>query len=282
MIDRYTLPHFKLGLSATPDEAIRLCQRYLDGDEILAKLDHLNLGFLSSAEVPSELPKLLAKVGWGVSMHTVDLNLSAEISEQNLDRLRMHGENLNVTWFEEDVGIWFWERMFLGNHMLNPVQNEVTANTTIENVRYCQSVLGRPFLIENPPVYYTEGPMDMWAYLEIIAEEADCGIALDIGHMIGSMVAEGRDVVVAPAEWKGWSRVWELHLSGFDIFRVKGHNMWIDRHSVLLNDTVMEWAKAALARALDPCVVYLELEGASDEVVAKNIELTASILEESS
>ena len=61
----------------------------------------------------------------------------------------------------------------------------VSVEVSAANVARCRYLLGRPFHIENPPVHYAEGDLDMWEFLAAVADAAECGIVLDSGHLIG-------------------------------------------------------------------------------------------------
>jgi uncharacterized protein (UPF0276 family) len=260
-----------LGLGVDLAGAVDVCRRRLEGDDVLCLLDGVNLGMMSGDTIPPELPKLIRDAELSVVVHAVDINLSTTPSEAHLRELRRFADVLGVEWYEEDLGIWEWNGMYLGNHQLNPVQDRETLLRTAENVRHCAAALERPFLIENPPVYYSEGDLDMWTYLAETADAADCGLVVDVGHMIGYHINADRDVEVAPTSWRGWNRVREIHLSGFEVLRIKGVPMWFDRHSLPFGKDLLAWARTALERIPGPCAICLELDGAPDPVVRGNI-----------
>ena len=274
-----TLPFAGLGLSASLNEAVVLCERRLAGDPIPASLDYLNVGFQSGDRVPSQLPRLLEKAGLSVVLHAVNLNLSTEVGSDFITELKGCSQQLDADWVEEDLGVWMWDQLYLGYHLLNPVLDQPSVENTVREVKRCQRLLGRPVLVENPPVYYCEGDLDMWEYMVRIAEGADCSLVLDIGHMIGWALNTDRPVELAPPEWRGWARVREFHLSGFTVITARGRARWLDVHSRLLNPESLTWLNLALQRVQDQCSVCLELEGASPEVIASNIKCVQEVIE---
>jgi uncharacterized protein (UPF0276 family) len=178
------------------------------------------------------------------------------------------------------VGIWLWGGMFLGSHQLNPVQSQYFIEQTANNVQKCHDAFDCPFLIENPPVYYVEGKLDMWHYLYTIATKASCGLVLDVGHIIGYLINTGQELVLPASDWSGWSLVRELHLSGFDIYKIHGEQLWIDRHSLPFNQLLLEWTRQIIACTPNLELITLEQEGAPEDIVRSNLFSVKAILEE--
>jgi uncharacterized protein (UPF0276 family) len=82
-------------------------------------------------------------------------------------------------------------------------------------IRQVQDVLGRHLLIENVSSYlsYTQSTMTEWEFLAAVADEADCGILLDINNIFVSAFnhrfAAKEYIDYIPAE-----RVVQFHLAG--------------------------------------------------------------------
>jgi uncharacterized protein (UPF0276 family) len=269
---------FDLGLSVTPAEAMQVCQRREAGDRSLSRLGFLNIGFESDAPPPLVLRDALRRNGLWVGVHAIDLNFSEVVSQRNLDQLVQALEPFDVAWVEEDVGIWEWDGMFLGAHHLAPMLDQETIEPTVRELRRVHRALGLPLLIENPPVYWDAGSMDMWDYMAEIAGRADCGLVVDVGHMIGYYVNSDQPARIAPPSWPGWKRVRELHFSGYSVQRLNGKDVWFDRHDLAFDDTHVNWAREIVGRLDHPVAVLLELEGAPDEIVSNNIAVIADIV----
>ena len=82
-------------------------------------------------------------------------------------------------------------------------------------VREVQDFLELPFAIENVSSYmtYTRSEMTEWAFLTAVAEEADCGVLLDVNNIYVSSFNHGFD----PMEYlRGvpHRRVMQMHLAG--------------------------------------------------------------------
>ncbi|HSW49883.1 MAG TPA: DUF692 family protein [Bryobacteraceae bacterium] len=269
----------KLAIGVSLAEAVELCKRRLDGDPAHQSLGALNIGFLHSDEVPAELPELLKETGLAVVVHSVDLNLSTRLDEAKVDAIGAKLDLLDALWLEEDVGIWTWNEMFLGAHQLNPILDRRTRETTARNIRRCAQITGRPLMIENPPVYCIWGDEDLWHYLSDLAEQADCGIVMDVGHMIGYQIAAMADQSV-PASWNGWRRVRELHFSGYETGEMDGLPVWWDRHDLPFGPGLLDWGAAAAtaASASGGVMMSLEIEGAPADVAAANLAAIERIM----
>ena len=266
-----------LGVGLTLDNVAGACRARLADDPVLAQIGYVNLGIRHDEALPDEVPGLLAECGWPVVVHAIDINLSTDLVTEQLARLKRLGDALDAQWYEEDLGVWVWQRMSLGLHHLPPLLTAESAERSAANVARCRELLGRPFNVENPPVHYAEGELDMWQYLAAVAEAADCGIILDSGHLIGYHLNTDTPIEVR-ADWPGWSRVRELHISGFQLVDLGDRPTWIDQHPAPLPAGQLDWVEQALGLAPADVAVCLEQDGASDTVVATSVARVSSLL----
>lgn len=261
---------YSIGLGATIEDAQRLCERRRDENRRGA-LDFLNIGFQPGATPAADLGEKIAEAGYWTVLHAVDLNLNGEIEPTRIQALIGAVSALKPRWIEEDLGTWVWKNAYLGSHQLEPIFTEDVVEKIVHSVRQCEAEAGRPFLVENPPVYFGSNGPEMWTRLLEISDEADCGIVLDVGHMIGAYVNADLAPQIAEPEWGGWTRIREVHFSGFEIYRHRARNVWVDNHSLPFNDLLLEWADGIFARLPQPVAVTLEQEGASSSVVDANL-----------
>ncbi|HST48279.1 DUF692 family multinuclear iron-containing protein [Jatrophihabitans sp.] len=266
-----------LGVGLTLDNVAGVCRGRLAGDEVLARVGYVNLGIRHDDIVPEELPGLLAECGWPVVVHAIDINLSTDLDPEQLAGLKRLGDALDARWYEEDLGVWVWQRMSLGLHHLPPLLTAESAERSAANVVRCRELLGRPFHVENPPVHYAEGELDMWQYLAAVAEAADCGIILDSGHLIGYHLNTDTPIELR-AGWPGWPRVRELHISGFQLVDLGDRPTWIDQHPAALPAGQLDWVEQALRYAPPGVAACLEQDGASEAVVAASVTRVAELL----
>ena len=101
-------------------------------------------------------------------------------------------------------------------HDLLPVPlNEQTLHHVVERIRIVQDILERPFVLENPSSYVTfaASTMPEWEFISRMAEEADCGLLLDVNNVFVSSVNHGFD----PFEYVRsvpHRRIVQCHLAG--------------------------------------------------------------------
>ena len=115
----------------------------------------------------------------------------------------------------------------------------------VDRVRTVQDVLQRQILLENVSSYlqFAESTMSEWEFLRRVAEDADCGILLDVNNIYVSAKNHGFDpldyLAGVPAE-----RVGQFHLAGHSD---KGSYL-LDTHDGEVPDSVWDLYRAALRR----------------------------------
>lgn len=115
----------------------------------------------------------------------------------------------------------------------------------VARVRTIQDFLGRRILLENPSTYvaFRHSEMPEWEFLAAVAEEADCGILLDVNNVYVSACNHGFDpyryIDGIPTQ-----RVGQFHLAGFTDL---GHCLF-DTHSAPVSDAVWQLYAYAVQR----------------------------------
>ena len=121
-------------------------------------------------------------------------------------------------------------------------------------VRQVQDRLGRRIALENVSSYltYVRDGMTEWEFLLAIAEEADCGILLDVNNVFVSAHNHGFDassyIDSIPRE-----RVFQIHLAGHSV----SGSMLIDTHDHPVPDGVWALYERAIGR-LGPISTLIE------------------------
>jgi uncharacterized protein (UPF0276 family) len=105
-----------------------------------------------------------------------------------------------------------------------------------------QDVLERPLVLENPSTYVTfaDSTMSEWEFISRMAEEADCGLLLDVNNVYVSSVNHNFD----PMEYikaVPHRRVVQFHLAG----HTHCHTHLIDTHDNHVIDPVWELYRLA-------------------------------------
>ncbi|HSU84868.1 MAG TPA: DUF692 domain-containing protein, partial [Thermoanaerobaculia bacterium] len=128
-------------------------------------------------------------------------------------------------------------------HDLLPVPfTEETLRHVVEKVRALQDFLERPFVLENPSSYITfqDSTMDEWEFVTRMAEEADCGLLLDVNNVYVSSFNHDTDpdrfIRSLPHE-----RIVQFHLAGHSNYT----KYIIDTHDNHVIDPVWELYRTA-------------------------------------
>jgi uncharacterized protein (UPF0276 family) len=114
-----------------------------------------------------------------------------------------------------------------------------------ERARAVADVLGVRFVLENVSSYmtYKSSEMTEWEFLSAVAEEADCGILLDVNNIYVSSYNHGFDPV-AYVDGVPHGRVVQVHLAGHT-----NHGKYIlDTHNDHVIDPVWDLYRRAIER----------------------------------
>jgi uncharacterized protein (UPF0276 family) len=127
--------------------------------------------------------------------------------------------------------------------MLPPRQSEAGVRAAVHSVRALRDVLPVPFAFENTVNYLRPRTDEMpdGEFVARVAEEADCGIVLDL-HNAWCNERNGRQRVMDFVAALPLERVWEVHLAGG--FERRGY--WLDSHSGAIPAAVREIAATVL------------------------------------
>jgi len=265
-----------VGVSSTLDAALKLSRwRSEERQPAWTKLGYLQLGIYSHQEIPEELPELLREVGLPSVVHLLEINLMEPLSGQmsRLEPLLERVAKLQPRYVEEDLGLWSWGQTELEQHMLPPIFDDESVGVIAANVRELQAMLDVPFLVENPPIYFDLGTIDVLTFMQRVAEQARCGLVLDIGHLVGYCVATDR----APDEyldaWTGIEHVREIHVAGYNLLPDSASApMWYDNHADPIPEFALTLIEIACRRAGRFLPITLEQEGASFGRIAGHID----------
>jgi hypothetical protein len=151
-----------------------------------------------------------------VVMHGVSLSIGSTdpLDFDYLHKLKRLAKAVGARWVSDHL---CWTGVLGKNtHDLLPVPfNEQTLAHVVERIRTVQDVLQRPLVLENPSSYVTfaASTMTECEFLGRMADEADCGLLLDVNNVYVSSVNHGFDA----AEYirrVPHRRVVQCHLAG--------------------------------------------------------------------
>ncbi len=151
-----------------------------------------------------------------IVMHGVSLSIGSTdpLDFEYLKRIKRLARAVNARWVSDHV---CWTGVAgINAHDLLPIPfNEATLAHVVERIRVVQDVLERRLVLENPSSYITfaDSTMPEWEFISRMADEADCGLLLDVNNAYVSGFNHNFD----PAEYVRsipTERVVQFHLAG--------------------------------------------------------------------
>jgi len=171
--------------------------------------------FMDSGGRPRHVLEQIAE-RYPVVMHGVSLSIGSTdpLNFDYLGNLKRLADKVNARWVSDHL---CWTGVAgLNAHDLLPIPlNEETLAHVVRRVRTVQEFLERPLVLENPSSYVTfaDSTMPEWEFLTRMAEDADCGLLLDVNNVYVSSVNHDFD----PVEYVKsvpHRRVVQFHLAG--------------------------------------------------------------------
>jgi uncharacterized protein len=151
-----------------------------------------------------------------IVMHGVSLSIGSTdpINREYLHELKTMARRFEPAWISDHL---CWTGVGGRNlHDLLPLPyTEEAVAHVVRRIREVQDILGRAILIENVSSYmsFASSTLSEWDFLNAVADEADCGILLDINNIFVNAFNHGFDakryIDSVPIE-----RVHQFHLAG--------------------------------------------------------------------
>jgi uncharacterized protein (UPF0276 family) len=189
-----------------------------------------------------------------VALHGVSLGIgnTDPLDLDYLKRLKELARRTGAHWVSDHL---CWTGVAGRNvHDLLPMPyTEKALRHTAERVKRVSDFLERPLVLENPSTYleFAASTLTEWDFLSRLAEEADCGLLLDVNNVYVSSFNHGFDPQVyidsIPAE-----RVVQYHVAGHTH---KGTHI-VDTHSDHAIDAVWELYRRAWRRTGPTATLY--------------------------
>lgn len=204
-------PHLGLGVGLRSVHFPYILQKWPEVDwfEIISE------NFMDSEGRPryvlDQIAERYALVAHGVSL---SIGSSDPLNFEYLKKLKRLLERTRAHWVSDHL---CWTGIAgLNTHDLLPIPlNEDTLKHVVERIRIVQEFLERPLVLENPSTYVTfaDSTMKDWEFLALMAEEADCGLLLDVNNVY--VTCTNNDL--NPVEYiraVPYKRVVQFHLAG--------------------------------------------------------------------
>jgi len=189
-----------------------------------------------------------------VALHGVSLGIgnTDPLNRDYLAKLKDLAQRSRARWVSDHL---CWTGISGRNtHDLLPMPySEEALGHTVRRVRQVSEILERPLVIENPSSYveFAQSTMTEWEFLARLAEEADCGLLLDVNNVYVSSFNHGFD----PDEYIDGipgDRVVQYHVAGHTN---KGTHI-IDTHSDHAIDAVWALYRRAWQRTGPTATLY--------------------------
>ncbi|SEL58949.1 hypothetical protein SAMN05444354_10723 [Stigmatella aurantiaca] len=228
-----------IGLRRGFYETLPLTERALDWVEIVPE-NFLTLGGRSQQALDACAER------WPLLPHGVGLNIGGPdpLDDGYITRLAALTRRLESPFFSDHLCYSRLGGVYL--HDLLPLPfNEEAVEHVVPRVREVMDRVGRPFLLENPSYYarMPGGTLSEATFLRCVAEEADCGLLLDVNNIYVNAQNHGyapRAFVDAlPLE-----RVVQIHLAGHE----RRPDVLIDTHGGPVCDGVWSLYRYVLER----------------------------------
>lgn len=181
-----------------------------------------------------------------IVMHGVGLSIGSSdtIDMAYLQKLKALAEWLKPAWVSDHV-CWTGINKVNSHDLLPMPYTEESLALIVDNIKRVQDYLGRTILLENPSTYleFKASHIPEWEFIARMAEEADCGLLLDVNNVYVSCYNHRLDpktyLDAIPTD-----RVVQIHLAGHE-----NHGTHIvDTHSDHVVDRVWDLYSYAISR----------------------------------
>lgn len=207
----YRVPHYRQVLDERPP---------------IAWFEVLSENFMVDGGSPRWHLERLAE-GWPVVPHGVSLSLGGEGHPDHLRRLRALCDALRPPWFS-DHACWTGTPRHAVHDLLPVPYTPATRRHMVDRIREAQDTTGRLLAVENVSAYlaWADSVEPEWDFLGALAEQADCGLLLDVNNVFVSSVNLGFDPITF-LDGLPRDRVVQIHLAGHSVrdgYRLDTHD----------------------------------------------------------
>ena len=209
--NRWNLPDLGLGVGLRTTHFQHILEERPDVDwfEIISE------NFMDTEGRPMYILDQVAE-RYPIAMHGVSMSIGSTdpVNFEYLKKLKKLADRVKAVWMGDHV---CWTGVAMRNtHDLLPIPyNERTLKHTVERIKTVQDFLERPLVLENASTYMTFAASSMGEdeFVARMAEEADCGLLLDVNNVYVS----ARNHDLDPFDYLKsvpYDRVVQIHLAG--------------------------------------------------------------------
>jgi uncharacterized protein (UPF0276 family) len=276
------LPVLGIGLAADVAGIRPNYRRFLSS--VNDSIDYLSFGahYLQKRRIEHYLNDIIQEQRLPIVYHPIDFNVAITEDEGNgiIDGTVDIAKFVNAVWTGQDVAVWCFEDQYLGSFLIPAIFDDLSVKETVQKVRAIALRMPCPFLIENPPVNFSLETMHQLDYIAAVSLQADCGIVLDIGHLVAYQQATGRAPDEMPIERFPFDRVVEVHMAGLQISKVGEETNMIDQHALPVHELCWEFFTRHAKRLVNLKGLTLEQEFCEDELVLEHLRRARKLTRE--
>ncbi len=273
------LPRLGLGLSTEYGAALHGVDPVAFREAHPGLVDFLELGVDLLRGLDDEGRAWVAR-GWPTTWHFLDVNLEepGDADDVWLEDTRSGARLANAAWICGDAGLWHVGPRDRGHGtLLPPVGCATSVRALADEVRRIRERTGLEVLPENPPAHVLLGDLHPLELFGAVAERADCGLLLDLAHLVivqQALRLKPTSLLDAfPLE-----RVVELHVAGGTLFRIGEHELVHDDHGPHVQAATWELLEEVLPRCTALRAVVVECERNEPETVVALFERTRALV----
>jgi len=211
MSNRFGLPDLGIGVGLRSVHYAHILEQAPD----VGWFEIISENYMQTAGRPLRMLDQIAE-RYPVVMHGVSLSIGSTdpLDRDYLHELRALRDRVGARWVSDHL---CWTGIAGKNsHDLLPMPyTDEALRHVAERVRAVQDFLDAPLVLENPSSYveFADGTMKEWEFLAALAEEADCGLLLDVNNVYVSAFNHGFDA----REYLSaipYDRVVQIHVAG--------------------------------------------------------------------
>jgi uncharacterized protein (UPF0276 family) len=211
MMNRFGLPDLGVGIGLRTAHYAHILETRpaIDWFEILSE------NYMQTAGRPRHIVETISEM-YPVAMHGVSMSIGSTdpLDFGYLAELKGLRERTRARWVSDHL---CWTGVAGKNtHDLLPMPyTEEALKHVVSRIRTVQDFLDAPLVLENPSTYveFAASTMKEWEFLARMAEEADCGLLLDVNNVYVSAFNHGFDANEYLAAIP-FDRVVQFHVAG--------------------------------------------------------------------
>jgi uncharacterized protein (UPF0276 family) len=210
-MNRWNLPDLGIGIGLRTVHFPHILSQHpkIDWFEILSE------NFLDTGGRPLYVLDQVAE-RYPVALHGVSMSIGSTdpLNVGYLEKLKALAARTRAHWISDHL-CWTGVQGLNSHDLLPMPYNEESLRHTVARVKAVSEILERPLVLENPSSYveFRSSTMTEWDFLARLAEEADCGLLLDVNNVYVSSFNHTFDpnvyIDAIPAD-----RVVQYHLAG--------------------------------------------------------------------